>query len=119
MISIYQGNDKAFVVTRTDMNGNIITTRARAMWFTVKAKYTDIGYLFQKKVGEGISQRDDGKWVITINAEDTALINPGRYVCDVKILNEQGREYTIVKPQEFVIMSVVTQIHNQKNEVEG
>lgn len=113
MISIYQGNDKAFVFTRTDINGNAIYTVPQKMWFTVKRKYEDIGFVFQKTMENGITQRPDGSWEILINAEDTASINPSRYICDVKILNEQGREYNIVKPQEFNILPVATQITNQ------
>ena len=108
MLSIYQGNDKVFSFTRTDTNDNAITTMPQQMTFTVKQNYEKLDWLFRKTLNNGITQRADGTWEITIDAEDTANINPGKYVCDVKIINEHGKEYTIVKPQEFVVMPVAT-----------
>lgn len=113
MIEIFQGNDRVFILPRTDINGNMISTKPQKMWFTVKGKLDHVGFLFQKTIDNGINQRADGLWEITIDAEDTANINPGRYVCDVKVVNEYGKEYTIVKPQDFVVLPVATQIANQ------
>ena len=113
MISIYQGNDKTFVFTRNDISGNIIKSRPKKIWFTVKAKYENLGFLFQKTMGNGIIQRDDGSWEITIDSTDTANIVPGKYVCDVKIVSELDKEYTIIKPQDFIVMPVATQTNNQ------
>lgn len=112
-LSIYQGNDKAFTFTRGDINGHPITTIPQGIWFTVKSSYETIGFVFQKTLGAGINQNDDGSWNIQIDAEDTAELKTGEYVCDVKIQDEMGRQFTIVKPQKFIIADVSTRLGNQ------
>lgn len=113
MLSIYQGNDKIFTFARKDINGDVITTVPQKIWFTVKKNYDSIGYLFQKTMGYGIEQNADGSWNIRVDAADTANIKPGKYVCDVKIRDEEGREVTVVKPQNFIIADVATTRNNQ------
>lgn len=114
MISIYQGNEKWFSFTRRDINGDPITTNPQGIWFTVKNKYDDIGHVIQKTLDNGIRKGSSaGEWLINIYSVETENIKPGKYVCDVKIRDEYGTELTIVKPQDFVILPVVTQTHNQ------
>jgi hypothetical protein len=113
MLSIYQGNDKVFKFFRTNANGDIITTTPQNIWFSVKTKYEDFSILFQKSIGFGITQNEDGSWNIKIEPHDTAEMKPGKYVCDVKIQDEAGNLFTIVKPQEFLIREVVTRVGNQ------
>ena len=108
MISIYKGNDKSFVFTRKDTDGNVITSAPQDIIFTVKKDFETEIAVFAKVYGNGISQNKDGSWSIHINAEDTSSVAPGEYVCDVKITNEKGQRYHIVKPQKFLIMEVVT-----------
>lgn len=112
-LSIYQGNDKAFTFTRRDLNGNIIATVPQGIWFTVKSNFSNKSFVFQKSLNNGITQNSDGSWTVLINAEDTAEINPGKYFCDVKVRDEQGREITIVKPQIFAIEDVATMLTNE------
>lgn len=112
-LSIYQGNDKAFIFTRRDLNGNIITTVPQGIWFTVKSNFANKSFVFQKTLNNGITQNSDGSWTVLINAEDTAEIVPGKYFCDVKIRDEQGREITIVKPQIFAVEDVATMLINE------
>lgn len=112
-LSIYQGNDKAFSFTRTDIQGNLITTVPQGIWFTVKANYENKSFVIQKTLGNGIEQNSDGSWNVLINAEDTANLKTGKYVCDVKIIDEYGKQLTIVKPQDFIIADVATQLRNQ------
>lgn len=108
MLSIYQGNDKIFTFIRKDVNGNVITTTPQQIWFTVKKSYENMSSLISKTLGNGIEQNNDGSWNIRINAGDTLSAKTGKYVCDVKIIDENGREITIVKPQDFIILDVVT-----------
>lgn len=110
---IYQGNDKAFIFTRRDINGEKITSVPQGIWFTVKESFEKIGFIFQKSLNNGITQNANGDWVVLVDAKDTAELNPGKYVCDVKIRNEQGRELTIVKPQIFSVESVATMLKNE------
>ena len=113
MLSIYQGNDKIFTFTRTDVNGNVITTEPQQIWFTVKKDYNSLGWVIRKTLHQGIEQNSDGSWNIRIDAIDTENIKSGKYVCDVKIRDEDGREITIVKPQDFAVVDVATTRNNQ------
>ena len=108
MVSIYQGNDKTFVFTRRDVENNVITSIPKERYFSVKEDYDSNNVLINKRKGRGIEQNEDGSWSIKINAIDTSSLNPGKYVCDVKIINEIGDMYHVVRPQEFVIAEVVT-----------
>ena len=113
MVSIYQGSDKNFTFTRMDVFGNVITSVPNRMWFTVKPKYEDEPFSFQKTLNKGIYQNSDGSWRVEVSASDTAALKPGDYVCDVKVQNESGKEYPIVKPQDFRILPVSTRRINQ------
>lgn len=112
-LSIYQGNDKVFKFIRRDLNGNIISTVPQGIWFTVKSRLENKSFVFQKSLNNGISQNSDGSWTVSIDAEDTAELTTGKYYCDVKIRDEQGREITIVKPQIFAIEDVATMMINE------
>ena len=112
-LSIFQGNDKAFKFIRRDLNGKIISTVPQGMWFTVKSSFENKSFVFQKSLNNGISQNSDGSWTVSINAEDTAELTTGKYYCDVKIRDEQGREITIVKPQIFAVEDVATMLINE------
>lgn len=111
MLEMYQGNDTNFTFTRKNENGEAITTTPQALFFTVRPSFQG-GILFQKSMGSGIQQKNDGTWDIRIDAEDTdslSVPNAGlKCVCDVKIVDEYGEEKTIVKPQDFMILPVVT-----------
>lgn len=112
MISIYRGNDKDFVFFRKDTSGNVIGTVPRDIMFTVKKDYISPVILFRKTLDNGITQNSDGSWSIKINAEDTQTLEVKDtklvLVCDVKIIDEDGNNVTIVKPQDFVVLPVVT-----------
>lgn len=112
MISIYRGNDKDFVFFRKDTSGNVIGTVPRDMMFTVKKDYMSKLILFSKTLNSGITQNSDGSWNIRIDAEDTKNLDASNektvLVCDVKIIDEDGNNVTIVKPQDFVVLPVVT-----------
>jgi hypothetical protein len=107
MVSIYKENDKTFYFFRRDISGNIIKTRPKELWFTVRDKNDDV--VFTKTLSNGgIVQGEDFSWLINIFPHDTSNVSHGNYFCDVKIRNESNKEYTIVKPQGFVIKRVAT-----------
>lgn len=112
MISIYKGNDKTFVFFRKDTNGDVITTKPRNMLFSAKKGYSSDLILIRKTFENGITQNEDGSWSIKIDAEDTKSLDVSNekivLVCDVKIIDEYGNNVTIVKPQDFVVLPVVT-----------
>lgn len=106
MISIYKENDKAFTFARKNVDGEIITSVPQGLYFTVKDEKGE--ELITKSIDNGISQNADGTWMIMIDSFDTTEIAVGLYQCDVKVKDESGREFTIVKPQTFRVLEAVT-----------
>ena len=120
MISIYRGNHSFLGFQRADEQGNVISTTPNNIYFTFKRSFNDSGFLFQKRykrngfaTGE-ITIDVDSVWTINILPEDTASLEFGTYVCDVKIENEEGLEITIVPPQKIKLSEVAT--HYNYNE---
>ena len=112
MISIYKENDKSFTFARKRVNGEIIKTVPQGLYCTVK---DDIGSVkISKSLNNGIEQSDDGTWAIMIDSSDTSNIAVGVYRCDVKVKDEIGREFTIVTPQDFKVLDVVTGKENMR-----
>lgn len=113
MIEIYQGNDKNFIFSRKNKDGEIITTVPQELYFTVRSNFQG-NILFQKQLNNGITQKSDGSWNIRVDAENTKTLDiPStglKCVCDVKVFDENGEEMTIVKPQDFMILPVATRI---------
>lgn len=92
------------------MDGEIITTIPQAIFFTVREDF-EKPILIQKTLGDGISQNSDGSWTVSINASDTLSVKASitkTYKADVKIIDESGRNITIVAPTEFYVLPVVT-----------
>ena len=113
MISIYKENDKTFLFSRIDINGAIIKTKPNGLWFTVRDKKGKT--VIAKSLNDGIVQKKDGSWEILILPSDTTNLEPDdNYFCDIKVLNESNKEYTILKPQTFKIMKVATEKENQE-----
>ena len=82
-----------FIVTNPD--GEPAGIDFDEIYFTVKKKYTDSGYLFQKRLTTGgITKEDDDTYQIKIEAADTnnlAINKPGEfYEFDIQLqyLNE-------------------------------
>lgn len=86
------------------------------IYFTVKKKYTDKEYLFQKKLSTGgITKIDDGKYRIKINPQDTnnlAVNKSGEwYDCDIQVQYSDIIKSTTVG--EFVLTKEVTDSGNE------
>lgn len=58
------------------------------MYFTVKKRYSDIQYKFQKRLSDGSIQMLDGKYYFRIEPEDTNRLSFGDYVCDIEIVKK-------------------------------
>ena len=112
-MTIFKENDKNFIFLRQSKHGSKITTVPQGLWFTVKDKFSG-NVKISKLLNDGIFQNEDGSWRIEITALDTLDLASGNYVCDVKVKDEMGREFTIVKPEDFRILDVVTRRENQR-----
>lgn len=65
-----------------------------AVYFSCKKNTTDIGYLFQKTLGNGISKNEDG-YTVRISPADTMNAEAGNYFYDLRIVKDND-VYTIL-----------------------
>ncbi len=113
MVEVYYGNSKELYFTRKDIDGETIWDVPPEMIFTVRRKYA--GNIVFKKLltGGDFAQEADGSWHLCINPQDTRNISaPSKRevcVCDVRVYDADGNEYTIIKPDDFVILPVATE----------
>ena len=56
-----------------------------AAYFSCKRNSQDENYLFQKFLNSGITQRAESQYVVRIDPDDTALLEPGQYWYDLEI----------------------------------
>lgn len=56
-----------------------------AAYFSCKRNSQDENYLFQKSLNNGITKRAENQYVVRINPDNTALLEPGQYWYDLEI----------------------------------
>lgn len=56
-----------------------------AAYFSCKRNSQDENYLFQKSLNSGITKRAENQYVVRIDLDDTELLEPGQYLCDLEI----------------------------------
>ena len=94
---------------RKNEKGEPITTTPREIIFSVKASVDDTAPLIEKRMTRGdITSLGDGVWQIGLVPKDTAELSFGKYICDVKVIDEYGLELIVVPAQDFVILDTVT-----------
>lgn len=67
-----------------------------AAYFSCKRNAQDENYLFQKSLNSGITQRVENQYVVRIDPDDTALLDPGYYWYDLEI-SKNGDVFTIFR----------------------
>ena len=103
-IEIIRGTSNRFEVTITDASYNLYTLASgEKVLFGVKKNPTDEDYIFLKTITTGTN----GVFVATVNPEDTADIEPGRYYYDVGL--QAGAEYyNVIETSPFDVLVNVT-----------
>ena len=113
-MKLYRGNNIYLSFTRSNASG-VITTTPQEIFFTFKKSCDNQVAIFQKKMSDGeITIDAESKWTIAIQPSDTADLDFGNYVCDVKVIDETGQEFTIVPPTAIELAKTVT--HYNYNE---
>lgn len=108
-MKVFKSTNNYFVFTRKDAIGNAITSKPQELIFSVKESFDAEDYIFQKKMTTGdITTQGNGEWQISIIPNDTINIPFGKYVCDVKVVDEYGLQFIIVAPQTFEVLDTVT-----------
>lgn len=67
-----------------------------AAYFSCKRNSQDENYLFQKSLNNGITKRTENQYVVRINPDNTALLEPGQYWYDLEI-SKNGDIFTIFR----------------------
>lgn len=82
------------------------------IYFTVKKKYTDNDYIFQKRLTAGtIEAVEDGGYQFVIESEDTDNLRIGNYVFDIELV--QGTEIKQTTVGTLVLTNEVTFVTNE------
>lgn len=108
-MKVFKKTNNYFNFTRKNSDGNPILTTPQELYFSVRESFDSNEYLFQKKMTSGdITAKGDGEWQISILPKDTESVSPGKYICDVKVIDEYGLQFIIVPPQPFEILDTAT-----------
>lgn len=67
-----------------------------AAYFSCKRNSQDENYLFQRSLNNGITKRAENQYVVRINPDNTALLEPGQYWYDLEI-SKNGDIFTIFR----------------------
>ncbi len=89
VISMPRGDIRPIRFTVRDENGIIDELELTEVYFTVKNKFKDETYLFQKRLSDGdIERLDHNDYQFQINPEDTDDLKFGNYVFDIELVGE-------------------------------
>lgn len=105
-LTFTRGDTKSIAIDLVDKQGKrIILTDGDQLYMTVKKNSRDEDFLFQKKIGNGIEKNEEGKYVITIFAEDTNNLDYGTYGYDIELKSDNVVKtlgiYEITLTEEF------------------
>ena len=96
-----------------DPNGTATDIDFTEVYFTVKKKYSDRLFCFQKRLSTGgITKLDIGDYQIKIDPEDTAKMVLGDFVFDVQLDYKNLLKETFIG--DFVLKPEVTYPENER-----
>ena len=93
-ITMVRGDTLSFGLEVKDQDGGPINLSSA--YFTCKQNYSDGVYVFLKRLGNGITKSEAGKYVVRLAPEDTKTVEPGRYFYDLQIGVAED-VYTVLK----------------------
>ena len=94
-LELTRGDSLPLKFQRKDDDGNVITVRPSALYFTVKKTFDHTTFILQKTL-EDMTFGEDEFYHLKVNPEETAAIPYGDYVFDVEVTTE-GNVFTIAK----------------------
>lgn len=112
-LAINKGNSKKYKLQLLDQNDNIILFEKDIMvYFTVKEDPYSIDYVFQKRLGNGISfSEETNMYIIEIFVEDTDSLFYKDYFYDIAIVRNAGLESANKKEKTTVLVGNFTVEH--------
>lgn len=94
-ITMIRGDTLSFGFELMDENQEPFTQTPSSVYFTCKSNKTDNINLFQKTLGDGITDRGNGQYVVRVPPEDTKFAEAGKYFYDLQI-GINGDIYTLM-----------------------
>ncbi len=85
-LSMHRGDTYSFKLT-AKYKGGASVEPIDQIYFTAKKSHHATEYLFQKTLGNGITQMAPGEYVVSIAPEDTDKLSFVEYYCDVEIVS--------------------------------
>lgn len=86
-INMPRGDRREISFVVRDRHGTIVLDLLDEVYVTVKKRFTDEAFLFQKRLSSGtITQTEDGVYHFTIEPDDTNGLAFGEYVFDIEII---------------------------------
>lgn len=104
-----RGDTAGFNFQRKDAEGQPITTTPDALYFTVKAKWTDQRALIQKTIDD-MTMDEDGTWHFVIQAGETDALPYGNYIYDIEVI-ENDAVQTICKGKLTLTQEATWQVN--------
>ena len=103
-MDLIRGDTAKYKFRRYNSEGNVIGTKADAIYFTVKTNGYSNKILLQKTLSD-IEFDDEFYYHITINSEDTDNLEYGTYMYDVEVIQDGNKTTTV---GEFIINEEIT-----------
>lgn len=100
-------SDSVFItVTVRDAQGkNYELQEGDTLYFAVKRKSTDVNYAIAPMKLNGN--------VLELKSSDTAHLEFGTYIYDIKLVTKAGYQSTVVQASQFIIVESITSIGDQ------
>ena len=112
MLKVIRGDTNIFKFTRKDSEGNTITQKANALYFTIKSDCFTNKVLIQKTIDD--MTFENGVYTFTIDGNDTDNLNYGFYKYDLEVVEEEYKQ--TISIGDFVIEEEVTFTSNESGD---
>lgn len=99
-IRFTRGDTYFFKFARVDSDGEVITTAANAVYFTVKDSFTKPRAIFQKTLAD-MTFDAEGQYHVEIEPSDTEELPFGNYVYDIEITS--GSYVKTIAKGDFIL----------------
>lgn len=87
-------------------------------YFSVKKNRTDKSYIFQKSLGNGITESSKTEYVIRVAPEDTENLEVGQYYYDLQI-SADGDVFTVLRGILNLYWPVTDEGADEANPIDG
>ena len=112
MLKVIRGDTNNFKFSRKDSEGNVITTKASKIFFTVKSSCNTSSIKFQKTIDD--MEFDEGVYTFVIDGSDTDSLPYGTYKYDLEVVEDDYKQ--TISIGDFIVEEEVTFTANESGE---